>query len=66
MKLLNASKPKPMMPEFICLIRGYSQAAALAEALARDGVPTFRQKYGQMTFVLDQLVQELKGVLHGN
>jgi chromosome partitioning protein len=42
------------------------QAAALAEALARDGVPTFRQKYGQMTFVLDQLVQELKGVLHGN
>jgi chromosome partitioning protein len=42
------------------------QAAALPEALARDGVWTFRQKYGQMTFVLDQLVQELKGVLHGN
>ncbi len=42
------------------------QAAALAGALASDGVPTFRQKYGQMTSVLNQLVQELKEVLYGN
>lgn len=41
-------------------------AAALADALATGGAKTFRQKYGQITYVLDQLVQELKGVLNGN
>lgn len=50
------------------------QAAALAGALGtmdEEGsfmrkYPTFKQKYGDMTCVLDQLVQELKGVLHGH
>jgi chromosome partitioning protein len=44
------------------------QAAALADALRKVGgtPPTFKQKYGKVTAVLNQLVQELKGVLHGN
>jgi hypothetical protein len=42
------------------------QAAALAGALATDETPTFKQKYGKLTHLLDQLVRELKGVLHGN
>ena len=40
------------------------QAAALASALAHDGVPTFKQKYGEVASVLDELVKEVKGVLH--
>jgi hypothetical protein len=52
----------------ICLLKTKVQhAAALAEALAKgDETPTFNQKYKGVTQVLDQLVQELKGVLHGN
>ncbi len=51
----------------ICLLKTrVQQAAALAGALGRVDVPTFRQKYGEMTSVLNQLVQELKGVLHVN
>ena len=51
----------------ICLLKTrVQQAAALAGALVRDDVPTFRQKYGEITSVLNQLVQELKGVLHVN
>jgi hypothetical protein len=43
------------------------QAAALAKALATgDETPTFKQKYENVTYVLGQLVQEVKGVLHGN
>ena len=42
------------------------QAAALAGALANDGAPNFTKKYGEMTSVLDQLVQEVRGVLHVN
>jgi hypothetical protein len=43
------------------------KAAALAEALAQgDETPIFNQKNRGVTSVLDQLVQELKGVLHGN
>ena len=44
------------------------QTATLAEALRKgDETPTFSQKYGgEVTYVLDQLVQELKGVLDGN
>jgi hypothetical protein len=50
-------------------------AAALAEAMGKIDEaptlnpkhPTFIQKYGgDVTEVLSQLVQELKGVLHGN
>jgi chromosome partitioning protein len=40
------------------------QAAALAEALVRGDVPTIKEKYGKMMPILNQLVQELKGVLH--
>ncbi len=52
----------------ICLLRTkVQQAAALAEALAKGAeMPTFNQKYKGVTSVLDQLVQEVKGVLHGN
>jgi chromosome partitioning protein len=52
----------------ICLLKTKVQkAAALAEALAQgDETPIFNQKYRGVTSVLNQLVQELKGVLHGN
>ncbi|WP_026606291.1 ParA family protein [Methylocapsa acidiphila] len=51
----------------ICLLNTrVQQAAALAGALANDGAPTFKQKYGEVISVLDQLVQELKGVLRVN
>jgi hypothetical protein len=43
------------------------QAAELAAALGKgEETPTFNQKYRGVTSVLDQLVKELKGVLHGN
>ena len=54
-------------PQIRLLKTNVEQAAALAGALARtDETPTFKQKYGKLTHVLDQLVRELKGVLHGN
>lgn len=43
------------------------QAAALASALANvEAAPTFLKKYAQITEVLDELVRELKGILHGD
>jgi chromosome partitioning protein len=49
------------------------QAAALAAAMSttedmawNQKYPTFNKKYGDVTCVLDQLVKELKGVLHAN
>jgi chromosome partitioning protein len=42
------------------------QSAELARALGREDAPTFRQKYGSVTTVLDQLVTEVKGMLHAN
>lgn len=52
----------------ICLLETrVQQAAALAEALSCiDVTPTFNQKYRGVTSVLNELVQEVKGVLHGN
>ncbi|WOJ89441.1 ParA family protein [Methylocapsa polymorpha] len=52
----------------ICVLETkVQQAAALAEALSKgDEIPTFNRKYKGVTSMLDQLVQELKGVLHGN
>jgi chromosome partitioning protein len=64
-RLEAAAKVKD--PQIRLLKTKMEQAAALAGALARtDETPTFKQKYGNVTNVLDQLVQELKGVLHGN
>jgi cellulose biosynthesis protein BcsQ len=64
-RLEAAAKLK--IPEIRLLRTKVQQAAALAAALGRaDDTPTFRQKYQDVTYVLDELVQELKGVLHGN
>ncbi len=52
----------------ICLFKTkVQQAAAFAEALSKvEEAPTFKQKYKDVTHVLNQLVQELQGVIHGN
>jgi len=64
-RLEDAAKRKDPM---ICLLKTKVQkAAALAEALSKVAEPlTFKQKYKDVTYVLDQLVQELQGVIHGN
>lgn len=64
---------KRIVPEIRLFKTKVQQAAALAEALFNDEespfgqrYPTFRMKYGAVTSVLDQLVQEVRGVLNGN
>ena len=64
-RLEAAAKIK--VPEIRLLKTRVQKAAALAEALGKvDEAPTFKKKYGDVTSVLNQLVQELKGVLDGN
>lgn len=64
-RLEDAAKFKDPM---ICLFKTkVQQAAALAEGLSKaEEALTFKQKYKDVTYVLDQLVQELKGVLDAN
>jgi chromosome partitioning protein len=63
--LEDAAKLKA--PEIRLLRTRVQQAAELAAALGKgEETPTFNQKYRGVTSVLDQLVKELKGVLHGN
>lgn len=64
-RLEDAAKLKDPMS---CLLKTKVQkAAAPAEALAQgDETPIFNQKYRGVTSVLNQLVQELNGVLYGN
>ncbi|MGH6863868.1 MAG: hypothetical protein ACRECN_06280, partial [Methylocella sp.] len=55
------------VPEIRLLRTRVKKAAELAAALAKvDEAPTFKQKYGKVTDVLNQLVRELKEVLHAN
>jgi len=50
----------------ICLFNTkMKQSAELARALGREGTPTFRQKYGAVTSILDEFVTEVKGKLNG-
>ncbi|MGQ0445513.1 MAG: ParA family protein, partial [Beijerinckiaceae bacterium] len=63
--LEEAAKQK--VPVIRLLRTKVQQAAALAAALGKgDEVLTFSRRYGEVTYVLDQLVQELRGILHGN
>lgn len=70
---LEEAADKRIVPEIRLFKTKVHQAAALAEALFNDEespfgqkYPTFRKKYGAVTSVLDQLVQEVRGVLNGN